>query len=84
MTLSHLFHFQISGKTCDILQQAVVRYQNILRTIDKQLRRAYRKVSTRISKKPKKTDYVPLENLQVALLEDCESLPYLGMNEACK
>lgn len=78
-----VFNFESVGSSCDILENALVRYKNL---IDVQLR----KVRTRGSNVPlDKFRSVPeykgqLNSLKIDLKTSCEKMPYLGMDESCE
>lgn len=79
-----VFSFESVGSTCEILENALIRYKHMI-TI--QLRRVRRRIAN--SPLDNKWRIVPenigqLNSLKVNLKSDCEKMPYLGMDESCK
>lgn len=79
-----MFQFDSVGKTCDILENALTRYKQMI-TI--QLRRVRSRVDT--APFDKKWRSVPeyqghLDSVKVDLRSQCDKMPYLGMDESCE
>ena len=78
------FNFESVGNTCDILENALIRYK---RLIFNQLRRSRNRASNFQVYKNLKSgpEYVgQLDVLKIDLRSKCEKMPYLGMDESCK
>lgn len=77
------FNFVLAGYTCDILQNAIDRYKQIIVV---QLRRVrYLDDSTYSHKWRSVPEYYGhLDSLKVDLKKTCEKMPYLEMDESCK
>lgn len=79
-----VFSFESVGNSCDILDNALLRYKTIIAV---QLRR----FRSRITNTPfdKRWRLVPeylghLDSLKVDLKRKCDNLPYMGMDESCE
>lgn len=82
------FHFQVVNQTCDILTKAIERYQKIVLNVGNESRRALFSMSRNdnsLARRSWRSDVnfnEYLEEVSVDLQTSCESLPYLGMDEA--
>jgi hypothetical protein len=82
----------VAGNTCDILDDALLRYYRYLvleREAAYTSRVGYRRKSNELPLgvkhfNPKATFRGSLAALDVDLVNACEDLPYLGMDESCQ
>lgn len=75
------FSFETTGYSCDILQLAIERYQKIITT---QLRNVRRKVTLDFDSKWRNSNYNgQLDSIKINLMRPCEKMPYLKMDESC-
>lgn len=78
-----IFNFLTVGYSCDILQNALVRYKQIIQV-------HLRKVRSRINREfdnkwRSRTEYNGhLDVLKIDLKQTCEKAPYLEMDESCR
>lgn len=79
-----VFTFESVGSSCDILEDALSRYQHI---ISAQFRRARKLVpaTSPDNKWRRSPEYLGhLDSLKVDLKSACEKMPSLGMDESCE
>ena len=72
------FTFQVTGKTCDLLEDAITRYFRII--FDPDGSGHTLKFQNRFSK----MYGAMLPSLEVSLANDCEQYPSMGMDESCR
>jgi hypothetical protein len=84
---------QVKSENCDILKEAVKRYNDIfindsiiakkLEKMNKQLRdNQFLKIALEEEQDEENMKYIHM--IQIELMSPCESQPHLNMNETCK
>ncbi|XP_069678413.1 beta-hexosaminidase subunit beta-like [Periplaneta americana] len=77
-----IFTFQVTKENCDLLQEAIKRYYNVIiqtRDINMRTRSHREPISKGWKKDPQFRAY--LDSLEIQLMAPCEDLPYLHMDE---
>jgi len=87
-----LFHFNVTGHTCDILEAALVRYYGIMfsgQPIDREnsrvdVSRIYGDNGPQLLFEQEASNDIHLKSLDVAVMNECEKWPSLEMDESCE
>ena len=73
MGVSNAFDFVVSGKDCDIVEAALKRYYDVIFEHQADMTLRFQRYSPGM-----------LKSLSINLMNDCEDIPYMDMDESCE